>query len=125
MYCPLKSGENRSSPGRPKYTRWPRRLLLIWLFQQNAADCAQFLERSAAPRIPFVRRWLSAGSKSEQGLECSHGLFGTIVPKHKFVQINRELISAHTVMGSDKLHRTHAGLKGQTPVETPESRGAN
>ena len=49
-----------------------------------------------------VRRWLTASSQTEQGLERSHGLFATIVPKDKFIQINGELSSADTVMGSDK-----------------------
>src|SRR5206468_2078464 len=38
----------------------------------------------------------------EQGLKCSHRLLATVVPKHKFVEINRELSAAHAVMSSDK-----------------------
>ena len=56
-------------------------------------DCAAYL---------LIRRWLATGSQTEQSLECPHGLFATIVAKDKFVQINRELRSAHAVMGSDK-----------------------
>src|SRR5213594_3939565 len=39
----------------------------------------------------LVRCWLAAASQTEQGLKCSHRLLATVVPKHKFVEINREL----------------------------------
>ena len=49
---------------------------------------------------PLIGRGFSSGCKAEQGLERGHRLPPPIVAKYEFVEINLELIAAHTVMGS-------------------------
>ena len=50
----------------------------------------------------FVGRGFMPGSEAEQGLERGHGYSPTIVAKDEFVEINLELIAAHTVVGSNQ-----------------------
>jgi hypothetical protein len=42
------------------------------------------------------------GAEAEQRLKRGHGQPPSIMAKHEFVEINLELIAAHTVVGSDQ-----------------------
>lgn len=82
------------------------RLLLIWLFQQNAIGCGSVIcgwdEKVRSAPYLGVRRRFTRSPQTEQGLECSHGCPAAVVAENKLIQINLELIPAYTVMGSDQ-----------------------
>ena len=68
-----------------------------------------------------------SGSKSEQRLERRHRRFPPIVTKYEFIQINLELITADTVMGSEQpllkiangpVRRRHHGLGTPSQVNS-------
>ena len=42
------------------------------------------------------------GTEADQGLERSHGCLATIVAKDEFIEIDRQLIAAHSMVGSDE-----------------------
>ena len=60
------------------------------------------LREVSSTAYPVVGRGLTARSEAKQALEGGHGLPSTIVAKDEFIEINLELFTTHTVIGSDE-----------------------
>jgi hypothetical protein len=43
-----------------------------------------------------------AGSETKECLKCRRRCFATVVPKDEFIQVNLQLVLAHSVIGSDE-----------------------
>ena len=103
--------------------------MLIRLFQQGPIRWSQLFAGRPRKilRSPYevIERGLMAGSKSKQSLEGCHRLPPAIVSKDEFVEVNLELIAAHTVVGPDQpllqvanraVCQRHDGLRAFTQI---------
>jgi len=81
-------------------------VLLIWLFQQNPIGCGSvFSKRPGKVRgSPYldVRHGFTCGAEAEQCLERSHGCVTTIMAKDELIEIDLQLVAAHSMIGSDE-----------------------
>lgn len=83
-----------------------RFLLLIWLFQQNPIGCGSVFSRRpgkirGSPYLD-IRHGFACGAEAEQCLERSHGCVTTIMAKDEHIEIDLQLVSAHSMIGPDE-----------------------
>jgi len=55
------------------------------------------------------QRWSVLGAEAEQRLECRHRCLAAVVTKHELVEVNPELVAAHSRRGGSRLALAIAG----------------